>query len=239
MNDVVPAEVREFQRRLSAPSPDKATWAHLLPSQLPPQGLSMDSHSPQDSGSESETEVPHGLSPVSSASSLTMEADTPPRFAPQWPPATQHAVAIFCTFVGGGLQGCVDLCASVTLVDACGHVLLDTVVKPSLPVTDYRTASTGLTAEVVNKGMPFRKARKIVLSFLRASPSSPPRLDCHSKKQVILVGVNLQRALNGLMLDLPPSCLRELECTEATSVSAHRQPVETASCLLKQYLESQ
>lgn len=108
------------------------------------------------------------------------------------------------------MQGSVDLCASVALVDECGHVLLDTVVKPSIPVTNYRTASTGLTAADVNQGMPFRKARKLLMGFLRAPHGSPPRLQCHAGKSVVLVGVHLQHALACLLLDLhlPPDCLR-------------------------------
>lgn len=85
-----------------------------------------------------------GLSPVSSSSSLTIEAGTPPRSAPHSPPGPPLVVALYCKFVGGGMQGSVDLCASVALVDECGHVLLDTVVKPSIPVTNYRSVPSSV-----------------------------------------------------------------------------------------------
>jgi RNA exonuclease 1 len=43
--------------------------------------------------------------------------------------------------------------ARVTLLDACGDVLLDELIKPQYPVLDYSTSFSGLTEEGLSKAI--------------------------------------------------------------------------------------
>jgi RNA exonuclease 4 len=53
-------------------------------------------------------------------------------------PGRRSVVAIDCEMVGGGLDGTLDLCARICIIDEDENVLLNTHVKPEIPVTDYR-----------------------------------------------------------------------------------------------------
>ena len=53
-------------------------------------------------------------------------------------PFRRSVVAMDCEMVGGGLDGSLDLCARVCIIDEDENVLLNTHVKPEIPVTDYR-----------------------------------------------------------------------------------------------------
>lgn len=45
------------------------------------------------------------------------------------------------------------IASRVSLVDYRGNVILDTYVRPTMPVTDYRTASTGIEAHHLVSGV--------------------------------------------------------------------------------------
>mmetsp|Transcript_101296 Transcript_101296/g.253957 ORF Transcript_101296/g.253957 Transcript_101296/m.253957 type:complete len:487 (-) Transcript_101296:120-1580(-) len=60
--------------------------------------------------------------------------------------AAANVVALDCEMVGVGATGTRSVLARVSLVDHEGNILLDKFVRPSEPVTDYRTHITGITA---------------------------------------------------------------------------------------------
>jgi hypothetical protein len=51
---------------------------------------------------------------------------------------TGRAVALACKMVGGGSDASMDLCARVCLIGEDEHIIFQTYVKPTLPVTNYR-----------------------------------------------------------------------------------------------------
>ena len=57
------------------------------------------------------------------------------------------AVALDCEMVGVEPDGGGAMCVRVCVVDERGETLLNTFVKPSAPVTDYRAALTGVDAK--------------------------------------------------------------------------------------------
>ena len=57
-----------------------------------------------------------------------------------------------CKLVGGGEGGLNDIVARVTIVNHDGILLLDRYVKPGETVTNYRTATTGITASDLYSG---------------------------------------------------------------------------------------
>jgi len=61
-------------------------------------------------------------------------------------PPTFHYVALDCEMVGIGADGHASAVARVTLVDWHGQVLLDQYVRPTDPITDYRTFVSGITS---------------------------------------------------------------------------------------------
>jgi len=53
-------------------------------------------------------------------------------------------VALDCEMVGAGLKGRISMLARVAVVNHHGHILLDSKVAPTKPVTDYRTRFSGI-----------------------------------------------------------------------------------------------
>ncbi|TFY83998.1 hypothetical protein EWM64_g2 [Hericium alpestre] len=65
--------------------------------------------------------------------------------APQYHrPTSQDVVALACTVIGVGPGGSTSMLARVAITNYRGEVLLDCYVAPTMPVTDYRTATTGI-----------------------------------------------------------------------------------------------
>ena len=81
-----------------------------------------------------------------------------------------RAVALDCEMVGVEPDGGGAMCVRVCVVDERGETLLNTFVKPSAPVTDYRTALTGIDEENAPRlfaGAPsLPEAREMVLAIL-------------------------------------------------------------------------
>ena len=81
-----------------------------------------------------------------------------------------RAVALDCEMVGVEPDGGGAMCARVCVVDERGETLLNTFVKPSAPVTDYRTKLTGVDADNAARvfaGAPtIVEAREMVLEIL-------------------------------------------------------------------------
>ena len=49
-----------------------------------------------------------------------------------------QVVSLACKMVGGGIDGSLDVCARVCLIDENENILFHTYVKPTIPVTNYR-----------------------------------------------------------------------------------------------------
>lgn len=89
---------------------------------------------------------------------------------PELSPEEQELfVAIDCEMVGVGPDGLRSALARVSLLDWNGNVILDTLVRPDDPVTDYRTFVSGITADDLLHGehvMDFESCRDLVLSYI-------------------------------------------------------------------------
>ncbi|TCD67092.1 hypothetical protein EIP91_000555 [Steccherinum ochraceum] len=59
-------------------------------------------------------------------------------------PTPALIIGLACTVVGVGPGGSTHMLASVAVVDYRGQTLLDTYVQPTMQVSDYRTATTGI-----------------------------------------------------------------------------------------------
>ncbi|KAF9244623.1 ribonuclease H-like domain-containing protein [Melanogaster broomeanus] len=61
-------------------------------------------------------------------------------------PSNDQILALSCSNVGVGPGGTTAMLARVSIVDFKGNVILDTFVAPTMQVTDFRTATTGIEA---------------------------------------------------------------------------------------------
>lgn len=89
-----------------------------------------------------------------------------------------RAVALDCEMVGVEPDGGGAMCVRVCVVDERGETLLNTFVKPSAPVTDYRAALTGVDEENAPRlfaGAPsLPEAREMVLEILNPRRDTEP-----------------------------------------------------------------
>ena len=107
-------------------------------------------------------------------------------------PEGQTAVALDCEMVGVGRA---SVLAEVVVVDETGAVLYHAYVRPPGPVTDYRTAVSGITANVLEtQGQSFTKVQKAVAELLKGK---------------ILVGHALINDLKALRLTHPTADIRD------------------------------
>ncbi|GJE87771.1 exonuclease domain-containing protein [Phanerochaete sordida] len=92
------------------------------------------------------------------------------REAPQWRPTKAYPPE---KYVAGAVQTVLHgisrlpMVARVTLTDYRGFVIYDTYVRPTQPVSDYRTAQTGLTATHLAGAPPFPEVQQRVAMMLR------------------------------------------------------------------------
>uniref|UniRef100_A0A1A8NC50 REX4, RNA exonuclease 4 homolog n=1 Tax=Nothobranchius pienaari TaxID=704102 RepID=A0A1A8NC50_9TELE len=75
-------------------------------------------------------------------------------------------VAIDCEMVGTGPKGSISQLARCSIVSYDGDVIYDKFIKPSMPVTDYRTRWSGIRPRDLEKAMPYAEARKEILRLL-------------------------------------------------------------------------
>lgn len=77
-------------------------------------------------------------------------------------------IGLDCEMVGVGPTPEQDSqLARVSLVNFHGEQIYDSYVKPQLPVTDYRTAVSGIRPENLLVGRPFKEVQKDVITFLQ------------------------------------------------------------------------
>jgi len=55
------------------------------------------------------------------------------------------------------------ICSRVSIVNYIGETILDTYVTPTMPVTDYRSTTTGILAEHLNSGQRHRISVRCIL----------------------------------------------------------------------------
>lgn len=75
-------------------------------------------------------------------------------------------LAIDCEMVGVGPKGHISQLARCSIVSYDGDVVYDKFVKPSQPVTDYRTRWSGIRRCDLIGAMPYAQARKEILKLL-------------------------------------------------------------------------
>ena len=99
-----------------------------------------------------------------------------------------------CEFVGVGPEGKESALARVSIVNFYGVVILDTFVKPSEKVTDWRTWVSGVSPFNMKDAITFQEAQKKVADLL---------------KDKILVGHSVNHDLEALFLSHPKFKIRD------------------------------
>lgn len=107
-----------------------------------------------------------------------------------------RALAMDCEMVGVGPKGGESIVARVSIVNQYGKCVYDKFVKPTEPVTDYRTAVSGVRPENLKQGAALEAVRKEVAGLL------------HGR---ILVGHALHNDLKVLFLDHPKKKIRDTQ----------------------------
>ncbi|KAG7999668.1 Protein PTHB1, partial [Nibea albiflora] len=75
-------------------------------------------------------------------------------------------LAIDCEMVGSGPKGSINQLARCSIVSYGGDVVYDKFIKPSMPVTDYRTRWSGIRRSDLINATPYAEARKEILRLL-------------------------------------------------------------------------
>uniref|UniRef100_A0A1A7X4B1 Interferon stimulated exonuclease gene 20kDa-like 2 n=2 Tax=Iconisemion striatum TaxID=60296 RepID=A0A1A7X4B1_9TELE len=75
-------------------------------------------------------------------------------------------LAIDCEMVGTGPKGSMSQLARCSVVSYDGDVIYDKFIKPSMPVTDYRTRWSGIRPRDLKNATPYAEARKEILRLL-------------------------------------------------------------------------
>jgi len=103
-------------------------------------------------------------------------------------------VAIDCEMVGVGPRGSISALARVSVVDFHGNVLLDSYVKPTQPVTQYRTWVSGIRPRHLKNADGFNAVKKNVAQLI---------------KDKILIGHAIHHDLQALAIQHPPELIRD------------------------------
>lgn len=74
------------------------------------------------------------------------------KLEPLAPFSLTRALAMDCEMVGVGPKGEESVVARVSIVNQYGKCVYDKYVKPTQPVTDYRTAVSGIRPENLKQG---------------------------------------------------------------------------------------
>lgn len=103
-------------------------------------------------------------------------------------------VAIDCEMVGVGPRGSISALARVSVVDFHGNVLLDSYVKPTQPVTQYRTWVSGIRPRHLKNAGGFKAVTKNVAKLINNK---------------ILIGHAIHHDLQALAIQHPPELIRD------------------------------
>ncbi|KAM9206239.1 RNA exonuclease 4 isoform 1-T1 [Dugong dugon] len=107
-----------------------------------------------------------------------------------------RALALDCEMVGVGPKGEESIAARVSIVNQCGKCVYDKYIQPAEPVTDYRTAVSGIRPENLKQGEKLAVVQKEVAEMLKGR---------------ILVGHALHNDLKALFLDHPERKIRDTQ----------------------------
>ncbi|XP_022357242.1 RNA exonuclease 4 isoform X2 [Enhydra lutris kenyoni] len=107
-----------------------------------------------------------------------------------------RALAMDCEMVGVGPKGEESIAARVSIVNQYGKCVYDKYVKPTQPVTDYRTAVSGIRPESLKQGERLEVIQQEVADLLKGR---------------ILVGHALHNDLKVLFLDHPKKKIRDTQ----------------------------
>jgi len=109
-------------------------------------------------------------------------------------PVRSGCVAIDCEMVGVGRSKSRSILARVAVVDEHGTCLLDSYVRPTETITDYRTRWSGIRARDLVGAPSFDSVRQRVAQLIRGK---------------ILVGHAIHNDLNVLNIAHPPALIRD------------------------------
>uniref|UniRef100_A0A7N5JJB4 RNA exonuclease 4 n=1 Tax=Ailuropoda melanoleuca TaxID=9646 RepID=A0A7N5JJB4_AILME len=107
-----------------------------------------------------------------------------------------RALAMDCEMVGVGPKGEESVVARVSIVNQYGKCVYDKYVKPTQPVTDYRTAVSGIRPENLKQGEKLEVVQKEVADMLKGR---------------VLVGHAVHNDLKVLFLDHPKKKIRDTQ----------------------------
>ncbi|THV05266.1 hypothetical protein K435DRAFT_895306 [Dendrothele bispora CBS 962.96] len=112
----------------------------------------------------------------------------------------KQVYAISCINVGVGPGGTTSMLARIVIVDFQGQTILDTYVQPTMKVTDYRTAQTGIESQHLysRSAASFDAIQKYVANTIEGH---------------ILVGHNLWHDLSVLGISHPAVDTRDVNVT--------------------------
>ncbi|XP_049751109.1 RNA exonuclease 4 isoform X1 [Elephas maximus indicus] len=107
-----------------------------------------------------------------------------------------RALALDCEMVGVGPKGEESIAARVSIVNQHGKCVYDKYIRPAEPVTDYRTAVSGIRPENLKQGEELAVVQEEVAEMLKGR---------------ILVGHALHNDLKVLFLDHPKKKVRDTQ----------------------------
>ncbi|KAE8289299.1 Interferon-stimulated 20 kDa exonuclease-like 2 [Larimichthys crocea] len=141
------------------PSPPASTETHSPPSSIASTSHcssrpSTSAHSPPSS-----TVTVNAGGTTHCSSSSNSHTQTPTGIPTKY-------LAIDCEMVGSGPKGSINQLARCSIVSYEGDVVYDKFIKPSMPVTDYRTRWSGIRRSDLVNATPYAEARKEILRLL-------------------------------------------------------------------------
>ena len=138
-------------------------------------------------------------------------------------------VAMDCEMVGVGCGGFQSSLARVVMVDWNGQVLLDQYVRPSEPVTDYRTFVSGITKQELEQDsvVDLDTCRTKVLEILQQDNDHH---DHHNER--ILVGHGLKSDLMALGIRYPWYLIRDTAKWEPYMKTRDGNPPPATGCTM-------
>lgn len=157
----------------------------------------VDSHEQQGGGSSKRAKIADGKPPTASAAASSSRAAPAPALtnaAVNVPEALSPRLALDCEMVGVGEGGKRSALARVVIVGFDERVTYAAFVRPPEPVTDYRTAVSGVRPEHMAHALPLRRVQDDVAALLR---------------ERIVIGHALHNDLKALMLEHPRKHVRD------------------------------
>lgn len=145
------------------------------------------------SESEDEMQEPKKIGKAGASQANTLEQET----SRDVPKSMTHILGIDCEMVGVGDDGQDSILARISIINQHGHPIYDKYVRPTEPVTDYRTAFSGIRPHNLGSdALPFKQVQAEVAEMLKGR---------------ILVGHSLVNDLQVLFLSHPHRRIRDTQ----------------------------